>query len=164
VIGPGAVVHAHAHVHRSVLGANVEVGDHAVLVGCTLAERVHVLRASYFALCAAMPAATLANYKAQLSLFGREVFLTSSAMMIDAKLEGDVSVEHEGSFVSVGTPFLGSCLGHRVTIGASVAILPGRAIQNGQTVVGPPEQFVARAPGYPEGALLTVRNGRIEPV
>ena len=73
-------------------------------------------------------------------------------------------MEHEGSFVSTGTPFLGSCLGHRVTLGANVAVLPGSAIQNGQTVVGPPEGFVASAPVYPEGTLLTVRNGRIEPV
>jgi hypothetical protein len=51
-----------------------------------------------------------------------------------------------------------------VTLGANVAVLPGRAIQNGQTVVGPPEGFVASAPVYPEGTLLTVRNGRIEPV
>jgi hypothetical protein len=164
VIGPGAVVNAHAHVHRSVLGANVEVGDHAAVVGCTLAEGVQVLRASYFALCAAMPGGTLASYKAQLSLFGRDVFLTSSAMLIDAKLEGEVDVEHDGSLVSTGTPFLGSCLGHRVTLGANVAILPGRAIQNGQTIVGPPDRFVSRAPGYPEGTLLTVRNGRIEPI
>ncbi len=164
VIGPGAVVHAHAHVHRTVLGPGVEVGDHAALVGCTLAENVHVLRASYFALCAAMPGGTLANYKAQLSLFGRDVFLTSSAMLIDAKLEGEIGIAHEGRVLPTGTPFLGSCLGHRVTLGANVAILPGRAVPNGQIIVGAPEQFVSHAPDYPEGTLLTVRNGRIEPV
>src|SRR5262249_49383542 len=76
VIGPGAVVEARAHVHRSIIGAGVEIGDHAAVVGCTLAEGVQVLRASYFAHCASMPKSTLASYKAQLSLFGREVFLT----------------------------------------------------------------------------------------
>jgi hypothetical protein len=164
VIGPGAVVQAHAHVHRSVVGANVEISDHAAVVGCTLAERVQVLRASYLALCAAMPGGTLSNYKAQLSLFGRDVFLTTSALLLDAKLEGDVSVEHEGSLASLGTPFFGSCLGHRVTLGANVTVLPGRAIPNGQTVVGGVDQIVASAPDYPEGMLLTVRNGRIVPL
>lgn len=165
VIGPGAVVNAHAHVHRSVLGENVEVGDHAAVVGCTFAADVQVLRASYFALCASMPGGTLANYKAQLSLFGREVFLTSSALLIDAKLEGEAEVlGPDGAPVSVGTPFLGSCLGHRVTLGANVALLPGREVPNGQTVVGPPSGFVRTVPNYPEGSLLVVRDGRLEPM
>jgi acetyltransferase-like isoleucine patch superfamily enzyme len=163
IVGPGAVIRAHAHVHRSVLGANVHVGDHAVLVGCTLAEQTQVLRASYFALCASMPKATLASYKAQLSLFGREVFLTSSAWMLDAKLRGDVSVEHAGRKVSIGTPYLGACLGHRVTLGAQVTLLPGRAVPNGVTVVAPPGLFAGEIPSYPEGALLAVRDGRLVP-
>lgn len=165
VIGPGVVVHAHAHVHRSILGAGVEIGDHAVVMGSTLAERVHVLRASYFALCAAMPGGTLASYKAQLSLFGRDVFLTSSAWLIDAKLAGGkVRVEHEGRLVTLETSFLGSCLGHRATLGAQVTIQAGRAVPNGVTVVAPPGTFASALPAYPEGSLLTIREGRLEPV
>lgn len=164
VIGPGTVVRAHAHVHRSVLGANVQVGDHAVVVGCTLADQVQVLRASYFALCAAMPKATIANYKAQLSLFGREVFLTSSAWLLDAKLKGQVSVEHQGRKVSIASSYLGACLGHRVTLGASVAIQTGRAIPNGVTVVAPPGVFAGDiALAYPEGSLWMIENGRLVP-
>ncbi|MCK6549069.1 hypothetical protein L6R52_24715 [Myxococcota bacterium] len=164
IIGPGAIVRAHAHVHRSVIGANVEIGDHAAVVGCALAERVQVLRASYLALCAAMPGATLASYKVQLSLFGRDVFLTSSAWLIDAKLEGDVAVEHEGRFVSTGTPYLGVCVGHRVTLGAQVTILAGRAVPNGLTVVAPPERFARVLPPFAEGTIVTVRNGTLEPI
>jgi carbonic anhydrase/acetyltransferase-like protein (isoleucine patch superfamily) len=164
VIGPGAVVHAHAHVHRSVIGAGVEVGDHAVVMGCTLAERVHVLRASYLALSAAMPGGTLASYKVQLSLFGRDVFLTSSAWLIDAKLRGEVHVEHEGARVPIGSAFLGACLGHRSVLGAQVLIQAGRAIPNGAVIVGPPERFAREIPAYPEGTVLTVRDGRVVPV
>ena len=164
VIGPGAVIHAHAHVHRSVIGPGVEIGDHAVVMSSTLAERVQVLRGSYLALCAAMPAATLASYKVQLSLFGREVFLTSSAWLLDAKMMGEVQVEHEGRLVPVGSAFLGSCLGHRVTLGAQVTIQPGRALPNGVVVVSPPEQFASRVGSFPEGTLLTVREGRLVPL
>jgi acetyltransferase-like isoleucine patch superfamily enzyme len=164
IIGPGAIVHAHAHVHRSIIGANVEIGDHAAVVGCTLAERVQVLRASYLSLCAALPGATLASYKVQLSLFGRDVFLTSSAWLIDAKLAGDVAVEHEGRLVSTGTPYLGVCVGHRVTLGAQVTILAGRAVPNGLTIVAPPERFARALPAFPEGTIVTIRNGTLEPV
>jgi hypothetical protein len=163
VIGPGAIVRAHAHVHRSVLGAKVDVGDHAVVVGCALAEGTQVLRASYLAACAAMPKATLASYKVQLSLFGREVFLTSSAWLIDAKLKGEVSVDHQGRKVSIGSPYLGSCLGHRVTLGAQVTIQAGRAIPNGVTIVAPPGVFAGEIPAYPEGSLLMIRDGRVVP-
>lgn len=163
VIGPGAVIEAHAHVHRSVIGAGVVVQDHAVLMGCTLAERARVLRGSYFAFCAAMPGGTLASYKAQLSLFGREVFLTTSAWLIDAKLRGEIRVEHQGHLVAVG-PFLGACLGHRVTLGAQVAVQAGRAIPNGSLVVGDPGFFASECGEYPEGTVLTVRGGRLVPL
>jgi acetyltransferase-like isoleucine patch superfamily enzyme len=164
VVGPGAIVEAHAHVHRSVIGKGVHVGDHAVVVGCTLGARVQVLRASYFALCASMPEATLASYKAQVSLFGKSAFLTTSAWLIDAKLQGDVKVEHDGRAVSVRTPFLGVCLGHRVTLGAQVTILAGRAVPNDSVIVAPPGTFASALPAYPPGTLLCIRNGRVEPV
>lgn len=163
IIGPNAVIDAHAHVHRSVLGANVVLGDHAAVMGCTLADRVQVLRGSYLAHCASMPDATLASYKVQLSLFGREVFLTSSAWLIDAKLVGEVAVQTDAGLVSVG-PFLGCCLGHRVTLGAQVALQAGRAVPNGLTIVGPPEHFLSHVDALPEGTVLAVRDGRAKPI
>lgn len=163
VIGPGAIVRAHAHVHRSVIGANADIGDHAAVVGCALAEGTQVLRASYIAACAAMPKATLASYKVQLCLFGREVFLTSSAWLIDAKLKGEVSVDYQGRKVSIGSSYLGSCLGHRVTLGAQVTIQAGRAIPNGVTIVAPPGVFAGDIPAYPEGSLLMIEDGRVVP-
>jgi carbonic anhydrase/acetyltransferase-like protein (isoleucine patch superfamily) len=164
IIGAGAEVHAHAHVHHSVIGDGVVIGDHAVVMGSAIAERAHVLRASYLAGCAAMPGGTLANYKVQLSLFGRDVFLTTSAWLIDAKLKGEVRVEHEGRLLPVGSPFLGSCLGHRVTLGAQVLIEAGRAIPNDSLIVGTPEAVARVIPSYPAGTLLTVRDGRVVPV
>lgn len=162
VIGPGAVVRAHAHVHASVLGSGVDIGDHAVVVGCSLADKVQVLRASYFAHVAAMEQATLANYKAQLSLFGRGSFLTTSALLLDAKLTGDVSVEHEGRVVNLGTPYLGVCLGHRAQLGAQVAVAPGRAVPNDAIVVG--HEVALRFPTSVPGEVWTVRDGRVGPL
>jgi carbonic anhydrase/acetyltransferase-like protein (isoleucine patch superfamily) len=164
VIGPGAVIEAHAHVHRSVLGKDVHIGDHAAVMGCALGDQVQVLRASYLAFCHSMPGSTLASYKVQLSLFGSGVFLTTSAWLIDAKLKGEVKVEHDGRLVSVGTPFLGACLGHRVTLGAQVAIQAGRVVPNDSVVVAPPGTFADVLPTYPPGTLLTVRDGRLVPV
>ncbi len=163
VIGPGAVVEAHSHVHRSIVGAGVRIGDHSAIVGCTLADNVQILRASYLALCASMPGATLASYKAQLSLFGRDVFLTSSAWLIDAKFKGEVQVQRGEARVGVG-PFLGCCLGHRVTLGAQVLVQAGRALNNDTTVVGDPDRFLSQVNAVPVGAVCTVANGRLEPL
>jgi hypothetical protein len=164
VVGPGCVVRAHAHVHGSVLGEGVEVGDHAVVMGCALADRVQVLRASYLALCAAMPGASLASYKVQLSLFGRDVFLTSSAWLLDAKLRGEVRIEHEGRLIPIGTPYLGACLGHRVVLGAQATIGTGRAVPNDLTILGPTGQVALDVPPSPVGSILTVRDGRVVPI
>lgn len=163
IIGPNAVVEAHAHVHRSVIGEGVHIGDHAAVMGCTLAADTKVLRASYLAGCASMPGSTLASYKVQLSLFGRDVFLTSSAWLIDAKLVGEVKVASDEGLVPVG-PFLGCCLGHRVTLGAQVALQAGRAVPNGLTIVGPPEHFLMDVDALPEGTVLAVRDGRAKPI
>jgi carbonic anhydrase/acetyltransferase-like protein (isoleucine patch superfamily) len=146
-----------------LIGEGVVVGDHAAVMGATLASGVHVLRSTYLAGCASMPDATLASYKVQLSLFGREVFLTSAAWLIDAKLKGEVKVEADGELVGVG-PFLGCCLGHRVTLGAQVALAAGRAVPNGLTIVGPPEHFLPHVGDFPEGTVLAVRSGRAEPI
>lgn len=164
VIGPGAVVRAHAHVMNSVLGKDVDVGDHAAVVGCTLAERTQVLRASYFAHCAAMPGATLANYKAQLSLFGRDVFLTSSVLLLDAKFESEIRVEHEGRLESIGSKYLGACLGHRSQLGAGVALAPGRALPNDVVLVGPPGSIAKTMPAHGGPGPMTVRDGRVVPL
>lgn len=163
VIGPGAVVEAHSHVHRSIVGAGVRIGDHSAVMNCTLADNVQVLRGSYLALCASMPDATLASYKVQLSLFGREVFLTSSAWLIDAKLKGEVKVQRGEANVGVG-PFLGCCLGHRVTLGAQVLVQAGRALNNDTIVVGDPQRFLSRVDPVPSGAVCTVVEGRLEPL
>lgn len=162
IIGPGAIVRAHAHVHSSVLGSGVEIGDHSAVVGCTLADRTQVLRGSYFALCASMPGATLSSGKSQLSLFGRDVFLTWSVLLLDAKLEGEVRVEHEGGLAKIGTPFLGACFGHRVKVGAQVVVAPGRAIPNDVVLVGPPGQTAERFLGSGPGVFV-IRNGDVVP-
>ncbi len=164
VIGPGCVIRAHAHVHNSVLGEGVDIGDHAAVMGCTLADGVQVLRGSYLAHCAAMPRGTLANYKVQLSLFGEEVFLTSSAWLLDAKLRGEIRVAHEGRLEPIGSPFLGACLGHRVTLGAQATIQTGRAVPNGVTILGATGQVALDLGVHPEGSILTVRDGRAVPL
>ncbi len=164
VIGPGARVLAHAHVHRSVVGEGAVVGDHAVVMGSTLAEGVQVLRGSYVALCSAMPGGALSNYKVQLSLFGRDVFLTASAALIDAKFNGEVRIQHDGELVSSGSSYLGVCLGHRVTVGAHVTIQAGRSVPNGLTLVCDPGRILKDIKEYPEGTVLRVHEGTLKPL
>ncbi len=164
VIGEGAVVGAHAHVHRTVVGPGVDIGDHAAVMGCCLAESTQVLRASYFALCASMPRATLANNKAQLSLFGEDVFLTTTATLIDARFSGSIKVRGDQGLVDTGTAFLGVCLGHRVKVGAGVTIQAGRSVANGQVLVGVPGSFLERHGDFPEGTVVTIKDGRPVPV
>jgi len=161
VVGPNCSIGPHAHVHHSVLGAGVSIGDHARVMGCTLADKVQVLRASYIAHCASMPGASLSSYKVQLSLFGKDVFLTSSAKLLDAKLRGEIRIEHQGKIIPVGSSFLGSCLGHRVVLGADTSVQCGRAIPNGLTIVASPEKVVTELRDFKEGSLLTIRDGEL---
>ena len=147
-----------------MLGSTVNVGDHVRLMGCTLAENVQVLRSSDIAYCAAMPGANLSSQKVQLSLFGRDVFLTSFAKILDAKLKGSVHIEHEGQYIDLKTSFLGGCVGHRSILGADTTLQAGRAIPCGVTVVGDPNHVISRVGEHEQGVILVTKQGILVPL
>jgi len=164
IISENCTVGPHSHIHSSVLGSAVNVGDHVRLMGCTLAEKVQVLRSSDIAYCAAMPGANLSSQKVQLSLFGRDVFLTSYAKILDAKLRGSVHIEYEGRLIDLKTSFLGGCVGHRSILGADTTLQAGRAIPCGVTVVGDPNHVISRVGKHEQGVILTTKRGILVPL
>ena len=164
IVGENCIIGPHSHVHSSVLGSGVNIGDHVNLMSCTLAHGVQVLRTSDLAYCCAMPGANLSSQKVQLSLFGRDVFLTSYAKILDAKLQGSVHIEHDGQFIDLKTSFLGGCIGHRSILGANTTLQVGRAIPCDVTVVGDPNQVISRIEDYEHGVILTIKDGILVPL
>lgn len=162
-IGRNARIGAGVKIRSSMIGEGAVITEDACINHSVIGERCLVLRDTYMLGCVAYPEATLSNYKVQLSLFGRRVFLTASVALIDAKFHGNVRVEHEGALVDSGSPFLGVCLGHDVVLGAHVTVQSGRAIPNGYEIVTPPERLLSHVPkGLPERSSLVVSDGTLK--
>ncbi|MCG3173060.1 MAG: hypothetical protein GMKNLPBB_01236 [Myxococcota bacterium] len=165
ILGDNVVVGPGAQVRNCIIGDGAEIAENATLSNCVIGDGVLVLRDTFMSGCVSWPNCTLGNYKVQTCLFGRNTFLTSSVALIDAKFNGPIQVMHEGRLQSTGTPFLGSVLGHNVTIGAHVTVQSGREIPNGVTIINPPEDVLQRIPaGLPTNEPLVVHEGTLVPL
>lgn len=162
MIGDNVEIGPHVHIRGSIISDRCAIHDHSMISNSVLGAHCLVLRDTCMASCCSYPDATLANYKVQSSLFGRNVFLTSSVGLIDARFGGPVKVEYQGEFHSVDTPFLGSCLGHGVVLGAYVSIESGRAVPNNYMIVPPKERVITTIPkDLPEKTPLMVQDGKL---
>ena len=81
-----------------------------------------------------------------------------------AKFESEIRVEHEGRLESIGSKYLGACLGHRSQLGAGVALAPGRALPNDVVLVGPPGSIAKTMPEHGGHGPMTIRDGRVVPL
>ncbi len=159
ILGDGVVIGARASVRNSVLGAGVEVGDHATVLSSTLGDRTFVTPRTFVVWAAAYADAVLTNYKLQVSLIGRGASLSTWAGLIDAKLQGEVAVKHDGALVSTERSFIGSCIGHGAFVGAKVLIMPGREIPNGTVIAMRPDELIVEVPRELPAGVPLVRDG-----
>jgi len=177
-IGRGCDIHPTARVELSQLGSDVRIGANALVQGCliddgvTIEERAcvqysvvgrdcFVSKNSVLVLCAGYPGGDLCGNGTQVSLFGREVAVTSWFRIIDVKARGEVKVEHDGALRPTGTNFLGVCFGHGAYGGMDATVLAGRAIPNGAVLVKDPGQVLRRIPAdLPPGQPAWARGGR----
>ena len=146
LVGPGAIIEERATVAYSVIGARSFVSKHTVV---------------YSSAC--MEASNL-GMSMQMCIAGRRAALTPRATPIDVIPGGTIKVEHEGRYIAVDLPVLGSCYGHDVFVGADIYVAPGRALPNGLKVGPNPERVLSSLPDrLDEGGVYVVRDGRLAP-
>ena len=164
ILGDGVVIGARASVRNSILGDGVEVGDHATVLSTTLGARAYVTPRTFTVWAAAYADAVITNYKLQVSLVGRGASLSTWAGLIDAKLQGEVDVKHDGKLLSTERSFIGSCIGHGAFVGAKVLIMPGREIPNGAYISMRPDELIVDVPtDLPAGVPLVRDRGTLVP-
>lgn len=159
--GTGCDVHPTAVIEGSTLGNDVTVGPYArvllshvgdgatIMAGAqvefsVLGERSRATQQAVLRFSVLYPEA-IASGLTQQSVFGRQAMITGSNL-IDLNLERAARVELDGELYSTGQQFLGSAIGHRVRIGAGVALASGRAIPNDYVIVLDPDQGVSTVP------------------
>ncbi len=165
MIGDNVTIGAGAMIKGSFIGDGCRIGDNAKIHNSVLAPNCLALKNLCMVNCVCYPDSTLSNHKVQLSLLGRKVFLTSTAALADAVFQGNVKVMHQGSPVSIGTPYMGCCLGHGVKLGARVTVAPGRAIPNFCTIIDEPGRLLTTISSdqanLEEGQTYYVSEGKL---
>lgn len=174
-------IHRTAIVEASWLGDGVEIGPFCVIQGAVLGDGVKIAAHSQVALsvlgentwmtrnaiafCALVyPDCFVGMPFTQVSVLGRGVTTTSLAGLVDVNFQGDVRILHDGRLVPTGANFLGSALGHGVTMGTRLFLAPGREIPNGYFITGEAEEWIVKVPqGLPTGEPLVVREGALVP-
>ncbi len=164
VLGDGARVGAHAVVRFSVLGPGAVVEEFGLVELSVLGEGACVTKKGISTLNVLYPGAVLGHAGCQMSLLGRDAFVSTDSRLLDLKFDGDVPVEVDGRRVSSGSRFLGSCVGHGASVGAGVFLQYGMAVPNGVALVKEPREVVRRIEEGREGAPLVVEGGVARPM
>jgi hypothetical protein len=165
ILGDDVVIGARASVRNSIVGNGVEVGDHATVLSSSLGDRTYVTPRTFVVWSTSYADATLSNYKLQVSVVGRGSSVSTWAGLIDAKLQGEIEVHHEGALRSTGRSFMGSCVGHDAHVGAKVLLLPGREVPSGAFIAMRPDELVVHVPrDVPAGVPLVRDHGTLIPL
>ena len=165
IIGPNAVVGARASVRQSVVSAGAEVGDHSTVLSSAVGTGAYVTPKTFMLLCCIHPNAVVGNQKLQVSLIGRGAHINAWAGFIDAKFQGGIKVELDGTLQDTQRSFLGSCVGHGAHVPSKVLIHPGRVIPAGAVVVMRPDEVISTIPeDLPPGVPMVRDEGTLRPV
>jgi len=161
-IGPHSVVEPHATIIDSAIGAHCHIGDHTVLIGSAIGHHCHTLTDSYFRRVVSYPDCTLSSMGLEEVLVGRGVFLTAAVIFFNTVQGEPARVDIDGRAIETGRARLGGCVGHRAILGARAIFLPGRAVENGYTVVMRPEEGVGRIdPSLADGRPACWHQGKL---
>ena len=164
-IGRGARIGAGATVRNSFVGDGAVIADQSYLMNTNIGDGAFVTDDLSLIWCTVYPGASVAGVKTQMTLVGRDSYIGMWCSFLDAKFIGEIMVEHNGSLVSAGTSFLGSCVGHNCVMAGKVLIMPGRAIPNGTVMVTRPDECIMEIePDLPRGVPLIRDNGRLVPL
>jgi hypothetical protein len=184
VRGRGCDIHPTAWVGLSVLGDNVSIGPHSVVLGSHLGDGAKVEGLSDLAFAVVGEKAvvsfrtkinfsvfypySLASYPAmQMCVLGRRALHMGGSFPIDMKLSHgelfDVKVRHEGQIVSSGKKFLGICLGHGAILGTGLWANCGIEIPNDYIIVRDQAELVTKIPPGFERVPLSLQDGALLP-
>ncbi len=165
ILGDGVQIGANAVVRASWLGPGARVADGGLVEMSVLGAGAVVTRQSNCNFMVMYPGSVLGHGIHQISLLGRDAFVSAKAAMYDFKPDGNVKIEHRGKFLDSGSNFLGACIGHGTFLGAGVWVQHGRAIPNGVMLIKDPAETVKRVAAAAEpGMTLVVRDGVAVPL
>lgn len=164
IIGEDVEIDSNAIVRSSYIGNTCFVGDHATIIGSAVGPRCFAMSDMIMVNCTSYSDSTLANIMLRHSLVGRNVFLTSGVILLDAEFNQPIKVDHNGKRVETGLTFLGSCVGHEALLGTRAIFLPGRAIPNRTIVVMRPEEGAMKIPAdLKRGDKVLTAQGTLMP-
>ena len=165
IIGDNTRIGAQTCLRNSIVGKNSTIADHTVALNSIIGDNNYITEDTFMVHSVVYPDSTVGNLKIQVSLIGKNSYISTWASFIDAKFKGYIKVNHNGKLISSGRTFMGSCVGHNTIMGAKVLIQPGRAIPSNLTMVMRPDEVINTIPSdLPEGIPLVREDGTLVPL
>ena len=182
-IGPNCDIHPTAYIEASTIGTNVKIGAGSVIRSSIVGDGSYIANNATVELSVIGQGCTIHNgcvvqfsvlyphcctsvRSINLSLWGRETFASDGVAVTDFRFDGrSVRVLKEGSEVDTQNTLLGTCLGHRVYLGAGCILPPGRAIPNDWRLV--PERSRTITSWHSDGNIpghRLIEAGRPSPI
>ncbi len=157
-IGARCDIHPTAYIEGSTIADNVNIGAGAVVRGSVIGhgafidngvivehsiigEKSTILdgRIMYSVL---YPGVSASTHRIITSLIGRDALIGADVTLTNFRLDGkNITVIKDGEKIDTTNKFIGSCLGHRVYLGAGCIVAPGRAIPS-DTRIAPDQSRV----------------------
>lgn len=147
-VGRNCDIHPTAYIEGSTIGENVKIGAGAIIRESLVGDGTYISNNATVDLSIIGEGSTIHNNSAvqysvlyphanvgarfvSLALWGRDSLAGDGVTLADFRLDGEsVRVFNDGSEVDTQNTFIGTCLGHRVYLGAGCVLAPGRMVPN----------------------------------
>ena len=154
-IGNNVRIGAGSVIREAIIGDDSYIGNNVTIDLSTVGKECNIRNGAVVQYAVLYPGTFTMDRLISLSLCGRNTFIGDGVVLSDFRLDRrPVTVIKNGKQTDTGNPFLGSCLGHDVYLGAGCVVAPGRTIPNGVRI-SPNESRIIRKchvgqeiPGY----------------
>jgi len=147
-VGRNCDIHPTAYIEGSTIGEKVKIGAGAIIRESLVGDGTYISNNATIELSVIGEGSTIHNSSAvqysvlypnanvgarfvSLALWGRDSLAGDGVTLADFRLDGEsVRVFKDGCEVDTQNTFVGTCLGHRVYLGAGCVLAPGRTVPN----------------------------------
>jgi len=177
-IGKNCDIHPSAYIEGSIIGDNVRVGAETVIreskIGnncniengvvinfSVLGENCYIGDGAVIRYSVMYPGAFTISSLISCSILGRDTFLGDGVTLTDFRFDGQpIKVMKNKTAINTDNTFIGSCLGHRVYLGAGTIVSSGRSVPNGLRIIPENSRVISKfdadgaSPGFQRVAPL----------
>jgi bifunctional UDP-N-acetylglucosamine pyrophosphorylase/glucosamine-1-phosphate N-acetyltransferase len=161
-IGKNCDIHPSAYIEGSIIGDNVRVGagtvireskignncniENGVVINFSvLGNNCYIGDGAVIRYSVMYPGAFTISSLISCSILGRDTFLGDGVTLTDFRFDGQsIKVMKNKTVINTDNTFIGSCLGHRVYLGAGTIVSSGRSVPGGLRIIPEDSRVISK--------------------